>query len=265
MVSLSKIFPVLIYPLSLACLLLITVLLSRRWPRWGRFGVGLALMLLWVAGNHWVAKGLASSLEWRYPSLDSTPQAGAIVVLGGGTMLDEPPRPIVEINGAGDRIIYAAWLYNQGAADRIIVSGGRIPWLTNGDDPLDKPAEAMSQLLDMLGVPQEVIYLESESLNTYENARYSKQILDRLGVEQVLLVTSAMHMPRAVRLFEAQDLEVIPAPVDYSTSVSDLKMSGISWQSFLLRLVPDAGDLSLTTSAIKEYLGILYYHLTGWE
>lgn len=264
MLSLSKLLPMLVYPLTLACLLLISVLLTRRWPRWGRVGVLLALMILWIAGNHWVANGLARSLEWRYPSLQSIPEAGAIVLLGGGTMLDEPPRPIVEINSAGDRIIYAAWLYNQGAADKIITTGGRISWLTNGSAADTGPAHAMTELLEMLGVPREVIYVETESLNTFDNARFSKRILEQMGVEKILLVTSALHMPRAVRLFEAQDLEVIPAPVDYSTSESDLTLSGISWQSFLLRLFPGVDDLSLTTRAMKEYLGLLYYQLRGW-
>ena len=265
MLSLSKLLPTLVYPMTLACLLLISVLFTRRWPRWGRVGVLLALTILWIAGNHWVANGLARSLEWRHPSLESIPDAGAIVLLGGGTMLDEPPRPIVEINSAGDRIIYAAWLYNQGAADKIIVTGGRIPWLTSGSTGETQPAYAMTSLLDMLGVPQEAIYIEPDSLNTYDNARFSKLVLEQLGVEKILLVTSAIHMPRSVRLFEAQNLEVIPAPVDYSTSESDLTLSGISWQSFLLRLFPGVDDLSLTTRVMKEYLGLLYYQLRGWD
>ena len=265
MLSLSKLLPVLVYPLTLACLLLVSVLFTRRWPRWGRVGVLLALLILWIAGNHWVANGLARSLEWRYPSLESIPEAGAIVLLGGGTVLDEPPRQIVEINSAGDRIIYAAWLYNQGAADKIIATGGRISWLSNGSAADTGPAHAMKELLEMLGVPWEAIYIEAESLNTFDNARFSKRILEQLGVNKILLVTSAIHMPRSVRLFEAQDLEVIPAPVDYSTAESDLTLSGISWQSFLLRLFPGVDDLSLTTRVMKEYLGLLYYQLRGWD
>lgn len=261
----SKFLPMLFYPLGLACILLVIALLTRRWPRWGRIAMLLALSILWIGGNHWVAKGLASSLEWRYPPLDTIPEVEVIVLLGGGTQAVEPPRPIVEINSAGDRVIYSAWLYHQGAAEHILVSGGRIPWQSSGISEASTPAQEMAYLLEMLGVPADAIWSEPNSFNTYENARFSKEILETQDIERILLVTSAMHMPRSVRLFEAQGLDVIPAPVDYHVTESDMKLSGQSWQSILLRLFPTADNLSQTTGVLKEYLGMMFYNLRGWE
>lgn len=261
----SKILPIFLYPLGFACLLLFAALLIKPRTRWNRIGFLLALVVLFLAGNHWVANGLAYSLERRYLSLDTVPQTDVIVVLGGGTQTLEEPRRIVEVNGAGDRVIYSAWLYHQGAADHILVSGGRIPWRESNHVPTSTPAEEMTDLLIMLNVPENAIWQETLSTNTYENARNSARFLTDKGIENILLVTSAMHMPRSVRLYEAQGLKVVPAPTDYNVTVNDLDFKHSSWQVFLIRLLPSADNLSLTTRALKEYLGIVVYSIRGWD
>jgi len=262
----SKLLPVFIYPLGLACILLLVVLISKRWTRWSRVGVLTALIILYLAGNHWVANGLARSLEWRYLPMEDIPVVDAIVVLGGATQSAEYPRSIVELNGAGDRVIYAAWLYQQGYADHLLLSGGRIPWQSPADLDLETPAEEMAFIMKMLNVPEEAMWLENDSRNTYENALFSKRILEDQGIERIILVTSAMHMPRSVRLFKAQGLEVIPAPVDYHVVQSDWEnLKGTSIPQHILRLLPTADNLSLTSSVMKEYIGMLYYTLRGWK
>jgi uncharacterized SAM-binding protein YcdF (DUF218 family) len=260
-VFLSKLLPIFLYPLGLACVLLVAVLLSKRSPRWQRIGVILALVLLWLGGNHWVASGLARSLEWRYLPMENLPKSEVIVVLGGGTQPKSQPRPIVEINGAGDRLFYAASLYHQEFADHLLLSGGKIPWYSNGTSTEASPAEEMAVLLEMLGVPPTAIWLEPDSLNTYENAVNSQRILHEKGIESIILVTSAIHMPRSVKLFEAQGLNVTPAPVDYYVTQED--WTG-SLPQQIMRIFPSAGNLALTTRALKEYFGILFYNLRGW-
>jgi len=263
---LSKFIPIFIYPLGFTCLILVLVLLTKRWPRWQQIGVIITLAILLISSNHWVASGLARSLEWQYLPPDEIPKADAIVVLGGGTHPKEDPRQIVEINSAGDRVIYAGWLYHQGGAGKILVSGGRIPWLKSANSKVDTPAHEMAYLLNMLGVPDEDIWLETESQNTYENALYSRQILQEKGINRIILVTSALHMPRSVRLFSAQGFEVVPAPVDYRVTESDWgNFGGISFTQHVLRLLPTVGNLSLTTNVIKEYLGIMFYNVRGWK
>lgn len=262
----SKFLPFFIYPLGLACLLLLFALIRKNWSRWNRVMVLIALIILYLASNHWVANGLARSLEWRYMPMENIPEADVILVLGGGTQPAEYPRPIVEMNGAGDRTLYAAWLYHQGYADHLLLSGGRIPWQSPANFDLETPAEEMAFIMKMLAVPEGAIWLEKDSRNTYENALFSKRVLEDQGIERIILVTSAMHMPRAIRLFEAQGLEVIPAPVDYRVVESDwVNLQEISIPQHILRLLPSADNLSLTTSTMKEYIGMLYYTLRGWE
>ncbi|NLW71329.1 MAG: YdcF family protein, partial [Chloroflexi bacterium] len=116
-----------------------------------------------------------------------------------------------------------------------------------------------------IGVPENALILENESQNTYENALKAKEILTELEIEQILLVTSAMHMPRSVALFEKQGFEVIPLPVDFSVTQNDSaeKQNG-GWVNRVLNVIPSASNLALTTSALKEYLGMLIYTLQGW-
>jgi len=123
----------------------------------------------------------------------------------------------------------------------------------------------MFQLLELMGVPPGAMWLESESRNTYENAAFTHQILESKGINKILLVTSAAHMHRSVKLFEAQGLDVIPLPTDYVVTETNWKrLSQGSLMAKLLYLIPGADNLSLTTRILKEYLGILYYNLKGW-
>ena len=154
---------------------------------------------------------LVSSLEWRYLPQGDLPTADAIVLLGGGTRPQLPPRPMSEMNEAGDRMVYAARLYHEGKAPIIVPSGGFIE-LFGSTVP---ETEAMAQLLTELGVPDDAILRESKSRNTHENAVEVWALLEPLGIRRILLVTSAMHMPRSVAIFERQGFEVIPAPTDF--------------------------------------------------
>lgn len=261
-VFLSKLLPPYFYPLGLACLLILVGLLLGKRAGWRRALLILALALLWLGGNRWVSLGLARSLEWRYLPPENIPHAEAIVLLGGGTLPPEYPRSLVEVGDGGDRVLAAALLYRQGKAEVILSSGGILDWSSKKSTP----AEDMAALLEFLGVPEEAIWLQPDSRNTYEDALFSARILKEKGMRRILLVTSAFHMPRSVRLFEAQGLEVIPFPADFTVTRSAEKEPGQSdLRVHLLNLVPSAENLTLTTRILKEYLGILVYELRGWQ
>ncbi len=260
-VFLSKILPPLIYPVGLACVFLIVALVFYQRPRLGRIAILVSFLLLWLGGNRLVAYQLAKSLEWQYLPLKEVPKVEVMVVLGGGTLAANPPRLMAEINGAGDRLIYAARLYREGKAEKLLLSGGGIEWYTPASA---NPAAEMADLLEMLGVPAEAMILEDRSQNTLQNAQYTSAILAQMGVRRVLLVTSAMHMPRSVRVFERQGLEVIPAPTDYTvTQIGWQTMTRPTWVNVVLNLIPNADNLSLTTRALKEIIGTTVYEWVG--
>lgn len=259
---LSKLLPLFVYPLGLACLLLlITLGLAWRRSRWTPLPVALALTALLLAGNAWVSQSLVGSLEWQYRTpATALPTAEAIVVLGGATRSAVTPRPTVEVNEAGDRVIYAAQLYHAGKAPLIIASGGRIPWL----GVVSPESADMVTLLALLGVPRDAIVQDPHSLNTYQNAVNVRAILDQRGLNRVLLVTSAMHMPRSLLVFKKQGIEAVPAPTDFLVTEFDRPQRDTNTQAALLNALPDANHLAKTTKALKEYIGMLVYRLRGW-
>jgi uncharacterized SAM-binding protein YcdF (DUF218 family) len=262
-VFLSKFLPLLVYPVGLAALLVTAGLLFRNRKRLRNSILIAAVLILWIGGNHWVSFWLAGSLEWQYLPLKAIPTADAIVVLGGATEPAQYPRSTVELNSAADRVIYSAELYKQGKAPNILLSGGSISWLDNRTS--STPAEEMASILEMLGVPENALWLQKASQNTHEDAVYSLELLKQKGVKRILLVTSAMHMPRAMALFKNHGVVIIPAPTDYTVTQAgwdDLKALNI--QSILINLIPNNSSISLTSNALKEYIGIFVYHLEGW-
>ena len=83
-------------------------------------------------------------------------------------------------------------------------------------------------------------------------------LLKERGITRVILVTSAIHMPRAVGLFTANGIDVTPAPVDYTVTQEVWNnLWGGSWQEMLISAMPNASSLAQTTNAMKEYIGML--------
>jgi uncharacterized SAM-binding protein YcdF (DUF218 family) len=122
----------------------------------------------------------------------------------------------------------------------------------------------MATILEMLGVPLESMWLETESRNTYENAQFAREILSEKDINKIILVTSASHMPRSVQLFEEQGFEVIPAPTDYKVTQSNwqgLTRASIPLQ--FMNLIPNAESLNSVTNSMKEYIGMLVYRFRG--
>jgi uncharacterized SAM-binding protein YcdF (DUF218 family) len=261
-IFLSKLLPLFVYPLGLSVLLILLSLFLSKRVKIQRTGLLFALLILWLSSTRWVSYSLVRSLEWQYLPPAELPTVDAIVVLGGGTEPRQPPRPTVEMNGAGDRALYAAYLYRQGKAPVVLVSGGNIEFLGARQQT---PAQDMLEVLEMAGVPAEAVWLQPESRNTYEDALYTHQMLEERHISRVILVTSAMHMPRSVALFRKQGVDVIPAPTDFHLTDADwqaLWHPNLSWLA--INLLPDAGSLATTTSAMKEYIGIFIYRLRGW-
>ena len=236
LIFLSKFVPLLVYPLGLGIILVAAALLLRRRKRLQTGLLAAALLILVLGSNRWVSYTLARSLEWQYLPPDPVPAGDVIVILGGGTESAQYPRSAVEVNSAGDRVLHAARLYHQGAAPTILVSGGNIVWL--GGRTMT-PAQEMTDLLKLMGVPESAIWQQPASQNTQEDAEYSAAMLKEKGVQRVLLVTSAMHMPRAVILFHHMGIDVIPAPTDYTVTQAGWdNLFSPEPQSFLVNLLP---------------------------
>src|SRR5262245_41206157 len=108
---LYSLFLKLLYPTSLCLLLLIGSAALARRPKISRGCLWLAVAILIICGNGWLAGGLARHLERQYPPANPVPKADCILVLSGGIWPKLPPRPTVEVGEAGDRLLYGYLLY----------------------------------------------------------------------------------------------------------------------------------------------------------
>ncbi len=242
----------LLFPLQQVLLLLLCGLLAL----W--FGRRRLAVILLVTGSLWLylcststmADYLMGRLESAYPvePVDSFPRAAAIVVLGGSTRGDIAQGRTADLNAQADRLVFATQLYRLGKAPLVLLSGG-----SAGHSRPE--AQEMAEILGIMGLPESVLLLESQSRNTYENAYYSAQLLEKRGIRRVILVTSAFHMARAQAAFVHQGVEVIPAATDYQL---------LSHDTLLPSLLPSFAALGRTTYALREMAGMLVYRLRGY-
>lgn len=261
-IFLSKFAPLLIYPLGLACLLLLVTLLFHKKSRLSFWLVTASFLILFLASNKYVAYSFARTLEWKNLPQQELPNADVIIVLGGATEPQTAPRPTVELNGAADRLFYGAELYHEDKAPLILLSGGDIEFLSMGEQ---SPAQDMAEIMQLLGVPAEDLILQGESQNTHEDAVYSCKKMKELNLKTGILVTSATHMERSIRLFAKEGCPVTAAPADfYVTETAWERLWHPNVEEFLINLIPSYSNLGLTTKTMKEYFGQWVYGLRGW-
>lgn len=238
----SKLVAAAISPLGTAlCLGALALWLAARQHRRWAMGLGL-VALLWLAA--WSTPTLSlwarAQVESAYPPVPvaQLPLAQAIVVLGGALRPAWGQRTLPDMGPSADRVWHAARLFHAGKAPWVLLSGG-------GPDGGPSEAEAMRSLLADLGVPAGVLLVEGQSRDTRQNAALSAALLRQRGLGKVLLVTSALHMPRARALFEAQGLVVVPAAIDHEALDAPPMWP---W-------LPDTGSLDGSGRAFKEWVG----------
>ena len=252
-VSLSKSLPQLIYPFNLALwLLAITwVLLLFRCNRIAKISLLLCSLVLIICSSS-LPTWLYSQHEKVFEAvpIEDLPVADAIVLLGGEVGIPVPPR--VESQLGGNRTLHAFRLYRARRAPLIIVTGG------NKFHQAGFKSESYytAKILHSWGVPEKTIILESNSRNTHQNAVQVNKILKSRGLGRILLVTSAFHMPRAIKTFQHVGLDAIPSPSGYSVAAYS-RPAFLDWW-------PRLGNLSKAQAVVKENLGILVYRFRGW-
>jgi uncharacterized SAM-binding protein YcdF (DUF218 family) len=236
-------------------LLLLAAALFRKRKAAARLCFWLAVAIPLVCGNHWVSRALIRHLEGQYPPPNPVPQADCILILGGGIQGRIPPRPTVEVDDAGDRVLYGAHLYHQAKAPVVCCTAG-------SSSALRPQAEDMAELLEMLGVPKGAIVKETKALNTRQHVENLRSLFRERGFKRILLVTSAMHMPRSMGVFRrgCPRLEFVPAPTDFH----EPDFAPGPWYVRLQGFIPTAKNLSEFTLAAHEYFGLAYYRLRGW-
>jgi len=255
MYSLVKFLSLWIYPLGTSVLLLTAALVLLTLRR-HRLAVGLlagGLAWLWFWSMPVVADRAVAWLEhdWSYRPVDACTAADAIVVMGGAFSSGLGEWPYPDAGGNIDRYWHAARLLHAGCAPWVILSGGRNP---ARPDSLSEAQSGALFLID-LGVPKSALLLDNEARTTADNASNIARMLVERGLEEVLLVTSAVHMRRSLAAMQAAGVSAIPVPTDFSVTRQP------AWS--IRRLLPSAGALSRSTAAIHEIVGLWVYRVTG--
>ena len=236
-VLLQKILTLLAMPVGIAALggVLALAALARGRRRAAAGLVAFTTVWLWGWSTPFVAGCVAGPLVERYPHRPAAelPAADAIVLLGGDD----------------GRVWRAAQLWHAGKAPLIIVTGSR--WWGGSARP---DAGILQIQLRALGIPDHAILIENGSHSTRQNAVFVEEVAVSRGIERVLLVTSAWHMPRAAATFGRTRLRVTQA-------APRLRTRPPHWT---LQIIPAASALGASTTALREYLGLAVYRVRGW-
>jgi uncharacterized SAM-binding protein YcdF (DUF218 family) len=170
------------------------------------------------------------------------------ILLGGFTSVDDVGNGY--FNASADRFIEAVKLKDEGRVDKILMSGGS-GLLLKGKDFSE--ADFVVPQLKAVNIAPASLLSENKSRNTFENALFSKRVLDSAQVNgPYLLVTSAFHMRRSLLIFKKLGLDVVPYPCDFKTSRSDI--------SILDALIPSADTLGFWSLYTKELVGYIAYY-----
>ncbi|MDR2798287.1 MAG: YdcF family protein [Treponema sp.] len=254
MVFLAKIATALILPpgcIILGMLILGFILLRRGKARWIVGGIGILCYLFAIEP---VQDLLLRPLEDWYPPLPVEAElrekigvADALVILGGGTIQGSPEagehRDSLSAS-ALKRLVYGFSLKDLFAGEYVL-TGGKV-----FDHGQEAEAAVAAGVLISLGLEPKRIVTETESRNTWQNAR---NVAESFGYQKVILVTSAYHMPRSVFCFEKNGIMVIPAPTDY--------YSHRNKRYDLFSFLPSMGAFFGTWIALHEYVGLVQYGL----
>jgi len=249
----SKVFWFFVQPLNLAIFFGLAGIAAqavgrRRIGLWSlSLGTGILVLAVWTS----LGAILLHPLEDRAARPELPADIDGIVVLGGGF---EGAINIVrggyELNAGGDRFVEAAVLARRYPRAKVVISGGSGTLMLEGETD----AAAAQRLLSGLGIEPDRLVLEDRSRSTYENALFTRDIVHPAAGENWLLITSAFHMPRAMGLFRKAGFAVTPWPVDYRT---------IGKEGLTLFYDNPVDSLQTMTLAIREWLGLLAYRLSG--
>lgn len=232
-------------PLPIIILLLTATALVWKlgYRRLGRVMLVSACLLLYLLSVSPVAQWIAAPLEFAHPPYRDQP-VDAVIVLGGAHRSDAR-KPVTSLLSSTSmvRLSEGVRLYRQNPGARLCLSG-------YGPNDTLSQAEAMAKVAIAMGVPAQDIRIESGPRDTREEAMVWAS---QLQGQSVALVTSAMHLPRALYLFEREGLRPVPAPTHFRTGA----LGEYRWYHWL----PKASTLAIVESAWHEYLGLLWAKL----
>lgn len=250
----SKVLALVTQPLLwVFVLLVLSLLVLRRWPRAGRRLVGTALAVLVLMAWKPLPEAIIRQLESRYPEMAPNAKLegyAGVVVLGGATESGRTQMAHVQpmLNDAAERMTGTVAVLRANPQLRVLFTGGEGALMGVGQSE----AERAKMFFDSLGLSGPQVQYESASRNTFENAVLTAELPGVDPTQRWLLVTSAWHMPRSMATFAKAGWNVTAYPVDFRTGADS------DWLDFSM-----AGGAVEWQLALHELVGLLAYKLTG--
>lgn len=246
---LSKILYFLIDPISWLMGLIVLAFLFRKKNLGRKYGIA-AVVIFLLFSNQKIYKTCV--LAWQLPpkNIHQLSQFSAGILLGGMSMFDKDRNAY--LGSTTDRLVQTVILYQQGIIQKIILTGGT----GSLDQTAPKEADHLSQILIQMKINPADIIIENQSRNTFENAVFTKKLITSNHLKPpYLLISSAIHLPRALKVFEQSGLEVVPFPSAYTVIPSK--------ENIFTYLIPQLDVLCNWKYLIKEVVGLWVYQITG--
>ncbi len=307
-------------PFGLGMILLLVILLGGVTAVWARRLIMIGLILLAIGSipvvSYWLAQELElEAIELIAPAPALDPGARQVIVLLGRntTRVQLQPRrdtrpvevtdairklerPIsenqfdvltrlpVQMTEAGDRIVYAAQLYQEeaqrGATPLIVVSAGRRSDRTKKDgdnrEDITEARDIQRMLTDTFKVREADIFLDHNNGNIHSSAEEVKKLLEGRQInygQQIMLVASAINMNRAALTFQRvfSESRIVVRPTDFFTIPPPASLGRVAQSLDITErevqvtdILPTVDAFWLSSKAFQEYLNALYYFLRGW-
>lgn len=249
---LSKLLQYLLMPIIWVALLLLLALFLKS-AKWRRRSLVAATVLLLVFSNPFLANVTMRAWEMKAVPLEQVEHYDVAIILTGVTQHIGFAEDRIHTQKGADRFLHPLKLYRMGKVDKFLITGGI------GTVAMDRrpEAEMLQEILLLAGVPQEDIIIETRSDNTYQNAIYTGDVLQKHPeFERRLLVTSAFHMRRSKACFDKAGIATDIFPTDFYTT--NLRYTPDEL------LIPNPDAFRLWHRIIHEITGYLIYKAVGY-
>ncbi len=252
----SKFFTLFLMPFFWLTISLLWAIFTKK-ERNRKNALRISFFIFMVFGNTYLASKVMRWWEPRPNEISKMAKYDVAIVLGGGISNEHKwPYDRVHFDPSADRLLQAIQLYKAGKVAKILISAGSASIFTRKNEITE--ANKSKEFLINIGIALQDILIEINSKNTFENALFSKKILEenKLDKSKILVITSAYHMKRSLACFRKQGLVVDSFPACYE----QLNNSLFSFYT----IVPDEDAFSLWHDLFHEWYGLVTYKLMGY-
>lgn len=248
----SKILGVAFSPLIWIFFFLLWTLFAKN-PKKKKRLLLISISLFYIFSNSFLVDEAMRWWEAPAVNIDSLEKKyDYVVVLGGMMTYYDSNANQIGINKSIDRLMQGLKLINKGYAKKMIISGGDGSLMKT----IGKEADIIKNYLEDINIDTENIIFESQSQNTYENAKYSAELIKKDSAKNVIIITSAYHLRRALDCFEKQGIIADYYPAE--------RYAGKRKYQFNHLIIPDITALERWNKLFHEWIGYLTYKIVGY-